>query len=295
MADIFISYAREDMRWMNNLVQALNSYGWSLWWDPEILPGKIFAETIEKELSSARCVVVGWSKQSIESRWVKEEALEADKQGKIIPVLVERVEAPFGFRSLHHIDLTAWDGTVNSPQLEELVKQLEKTLGPVPNPHVTQEEYQRTQAFFARLHAYDTGQISTITRLMRRDDEVVGGDVISFNHRASRFYGFSSESNSLSEISSGDLFSRLSSWVNPDDLAAFMEDQERLTDSLILGKECIASVPIRINSQHPYLEFRGQSFMPIIVAFSGKFAIDDHVEELIAVTYINVSSLCKGL
>jgi hypothetical protein len=107
--------------------------------------------------------------------------------------------------------------------------------------------------------------------------------------------GFSSESNGLSEISYEDIFSRLSHWINADDLAAFAEDQVRLMDSLILGRECIGSVPIRINSQHPYSEFRDQSFMPIIVAFSGKFAIDDHVEELIAVTYINLSSLCKHL
>jgi hypothetical protein len=192
MADIFISYVREDMRWMSNLVQALKSYGWSVWWDPDLPPGKIFSETIEEELSSARCVVVGWPKQSIESRWVKEEALEADKQGKIVPVLLEKVEPPFGFRILHCVDLTAWDETVNSLQLEVLIKQLAKTLGPPPNPHVAQEEYQRTKEFFGRLHAYDTGQISTITRLIRRDDRVVAGDVISFNRRASRFYGFSS-------------------------------------------------------------------------------------------------------
>jgi hypothetical protein len=52
---------------------------------------------------------------------------------------------------------------------------------------------------------------------------------------------------------------------------------------------------IRINNQHPHVEFRDQSFIPIIVAFSGKFAIDDHVEELIAVTYINLSTLCRSI
>ena len=58
------------------------------------------------------------------------------EQGKIFPVLIEEIKAPLGFRFLQKIDLTAWDGTVNSSQLEELVKQLEKTLGPAPNPHV---------------------------------------------------------------------------------------------------------------------------------------------------------------
>ena len=85
MADIFISYAREDLRWASNLTQALNSYGWSTWWDPEIPSGKEYDEIIEEELSSARCIIVGWSEQSIRSRWVKDEAREAVEQGKIIP------------------------------------------------------------------------------------------------------------------------------------------------------------------------------------------------------------------
>ena len=87
MADIFISYAREDIRWASNLTQALKSYGWSIWWDPEIPSGKEYDEIIEEELSNARCIVVGWSEHSVKSRWVKDEAREAVEQEKIIPVL----------------------------------------------------------------------------------------------------------------------------------------------------------------------------------------------------------------
>jgi hypothetical protein len=292
MADIFISYAREDLRWASHLVQALNSYGWSIWWDPETPPGKEYDEIIEKELSTARCIIVAWSKNSIRSRWVKEEAQEGIEQEKIIPVLVEEVKAPLGFRSLHHIDLTAWDETVNSPQLEALVKQLEKTLGPTPHSYIPQEEYRRVQEFFIKLLDYDTGLSSTIVRVIRQEGSVISADLFRANPRAYRFFGYASEPEHLAMA---DLLQRVSLWVNPHDLHEFRLDQMRLGENLILGLECHASVPLRINDRHPYHEFRDQSFMPIIVAFSGKFAIHEHVEELIFVTYINISVLCQHL
>jgi hypothetical protein len=188
--------------------------------------------------------------------------------------------------------LEAWDGTVNSPQLEELVMQLEKTVGPAPNPHVPQEEYRRTQEFFTKLLEYDTGHISTIVRLIRKNNELVGGYLFRANNRACRFYDIAPD---FDEISGSDLIEILRSWVNENDLELFLEDQIRISNNLILGRECQASVPIRFTNQHPYEEFRDQSFMPIVVSFSGKFAIDDHVEELLAITYINLSNLCKSI
>ncbi len=88
MADIFISYAREDLRWASHLVQALKSYGWSIWWDHEIPLGKQFEEVIDKELSDARCVIVGWSEYSTKSRYVIDEAKEGIEQKKILPVFI---------------------------------------------------------------------------------------------------------------------------------------------------------------------------------------------------------------
>ena len=294
MANIFISYAREDERWAANLTQALTSYGWSTWWDPEIPPGKQFDEIIEKELSSAKCIIVGWSIYSVKSRWVKAEAQEAIEQDKYIPVLIEDIKVPLGFRILQNIDLTAWDGTVNSSKLERLVLELEKKLGPALNPNVPQEEYKRNQEFFIKLLEHDTGQISTIVRIIRQNKAIIGMDLFRANHRAHRFFNWP-ETKSLSGVSGAELIDRLRYWVNENDIETFVEDQNRLAQNLTLGRECLAKVPIRINDQHPYTEFRGQSFMPVIVSFSGKFSIDEHVEELVAVTYFNLSTLCTNI
>lgn len=293
MADIFISYARENLHWASDLTRALRAYGWSVWWDPEIPPGKEYDKIIEDELSSARCVIVGWSEQSIKSRWVREEAEEALDKGKIIPVLIEETKAPLGFRTLQNVDLTDWNGTLNSPQLERLVKQLEKFLDePTPNPHVPQDEYRQTKEFFIKLLYYDTGEASLILRLIRKDNDITDVYLLRANNQACRLYDIASN---CTEVKGSDLFCKTSSWVNAGDFETLKEDQERIFNNLILGKECRALIPVRFNNLHPHAEFRGQSFIPIIVAFSGKFAIDDHVEELIAITYINLSILCKSL
>ena len=61
MADVFISYAREDRPFAARLAHRLEAGGRSVWWDREILPGKDFAELIAAELARAKAVVVIWS------------------------------------------------------------------------------------------------------------------------------------------------------------------------------------------------------------------------------------------
>lgn len=53
MSDIFISYAHSDGARAQNLAKALEQHGWSVWWDPQIPPGKTFDEVIEKALNAA--------------------------------------------------------------------------------------------------------------------------------------------------------------------------------------------------------------------------------------------------
>ncbi|MGA9600392.1 MAG: toll/interleukin-1 receptor domain-containing protein [Methylocystis sp.] len=70
MCDIFISYASEDRSRAENFARALEAYGWSVFWDRTIRVGSTWRDTIGKQLKSARCVIVLWSKDSIESDWV---------------------------------------------------------------------------------------------------------------------------------------------------------------------------------------------------------------------------------
>ena len=58
MADVFVSYARKDKARVAPVVAALESQGWSVWWDPAIDPGQEFDQLISGELARARAVLL---------------------------------------------------------------------------------------------------------------------------------------------------------------------------------------------------------------------------------------------
>jgi hypothetical protein len=104
MADIFVSYAREDEPRARVLTAALESRGWSVFWDRRIPDGKDFSAYIQEQLDAARCVVVLWSKASVASPFVRDEATEG-LGGRLVPALIEVVKQPLGFRQLQAADL----------------------------------------------------------------------------------------------------------------------------------------------------------------------------------------------
>jgi hypothetical protein len=133
MADIFISFAREDQPSAKVLAEAPTHQGWLVWWDHEIPPGSTFDEMIEKELSEVRCVLALWSAASVASKWVKAEAAEANDRGVLVPVLLEDVRLPLEFRRIEAADLIGWTGQTNHDGFRGLVKALDGKLR-VPAP-----------------------------------------------------------------------------------------------------------------------------------------------------------------
>ena len=122
MSEIFISYARADKEKAELLANAFSQKGWSVWWDREIPPGKSFDETIENALSSARCVVVLWSKTSVSSRWVKTEAAEGAERGILVPALIDNVKIPLEFKRIEAADLADWRGDSSHREFDELLR-----------------------------------------------------------------------------------------------------------------------------------------------------------------------------
>jgi hypothetical protein len=115
MADLFVSYAREDQARVAALVALLEGEGRSVFWDRNIPPGGTWRSHIGRELEQARCVVVAWSEHSIRSEWVIEEAEEAKARGILIPVFLDTVQPPRGFRGIQAADLSGWQKGRNSP------------------------------------------------------------------------------------------------------------------------------------------------------------------------------------
>jgi hypothetical protein len=79
MSDIFLSYTRENATTARSIARALEREGWTVFWDPKIAPAEEWREVIRTELDTASCVVVLWSSHSVESRWILEEAEEAQR------------------------------------------------------------------------------------------------------------------------------------------------------------------------------------------------------------------------
>jgi hypothetical protein len=129
MAAIFLSYAREDEPRARTLATALESRGWSVFWDRRIPHGKDFNAHIQQQLDDARCIVVLWSKASLASHFVRDEATEG-LNGRLVPALIEAVRQPLGFRQLQAADLSDWHGVLPHDEFDRFVDSIASVVPP---------------------------------------------------------------------------------------------------------------------------------------------------------------------
>jgi len=114
------------------LAHALKARGWSVFWDRTIPIGKTWRETIEKELQNSRCLIVLWSETSVGSGWVQEEADFGKRRGILLPILIENVEPPMGFRSIQTADLVNWNAGEPTPAFDRLTTDVAALIGTPP-------------------------------------------------------------------------------------------------------------------------------------------------------------------
>jgi formylglycine-generating enzyme required for sulfatase activity len=129
VSDIFLSYAREDHERALPVVTALRELGWEVWWDPTILPGETWDQVIEEALDGARCVVVLWSRVSVQKHWVRTEAAEGHRRGILVPALLDEVRIPLAFRAIQAASLIGWSGAQPHAEFEKLARAVSKVLG----------------------------------------------------------------------------------------------------------------------------------------------------------------------
>lgn len=103
MADVFISYARADQAKVEKLAEALESSGYSLWWDRHLQGGSEYSKDIETAIAEAKAVIVAWSKASVESEWVRDEAAFARDANKLVPIQLDGTSPPLGYRQRQSI------------------------------------------------------------------------------------------------------------------------------------------------------------------------------------------------
>ena len=122
MADVFISYATEDRERVTPIVEAIDQAGFSVWWDLRIELGSSFDREIERELNAAACVVVIWSKRSIESEWVRNEAQDGLDRDILLPILIDDIRPPLAFR---RAQTAHFSGQASTDELSRVVSGVE--------------------------------------------------------------------------------------------------------------------------------------------------------------------------
>jgi TPR repeat protein len=130
MADIFISYAREDEATAQRLRDVLASQGWDIWRDREgIATGTQWSASIETALRDAKCVVVLWSVAALSSLFVRDEAEIGRNAKKLVPVQIDDIELPIGFRGIQTANLVNWQGELDHPEYRKLVTAIADRVG----------------------------------------------------------------------------------------------------------------------------------------------------------------------
>jgi formylglycine-generating enzyme required for sulfatase activity len=115
VADVFLSYNREDQPKAKLIAEALERAGFKVWWDTVLRAGQTYDEVTERQLRDAWAVVVLWSSRSVQSKWVRAEATLGERKSALIPVMIEPCERPIMFELIQTADLTNWQGDLTDP------------------------------------------------------------------------------------------------------------------------------------------------------------------------------------
>jgi hypothetical protein len=100
MADLFLSYAHQDIRFAEMLAQLLEANGLTVWWDRRMVAGERINDVIDEQLEKAKAVIVLWSPVSVKSDWVRGEAQTAHELTKLVPIKIADCKLPINYRGI---------------------------------------------------------------------------------------------------------------------------------------------------------------------------------------------------
>lgn len=121
MADVFLSYKREDSARVRKLVAALREATLDVWWDEDIPGSAPWETTIERALGEAKAVIVCWSPASVASENVRSEARGAREDGRLIQVFLKPCSPPLFFGERQGVDLSSWRGQPDDARIGKIV------------------------------------------------------------------------------------------------------------------------------------------------------------------------------
>ncbi len=135
MADVFISYKREDRPRILPLAQALERDGYTVWWDLDLVTGERWGARIKTELDAAKAVIVVWTAASVAanntyaSEFIENEANEAARRGVLAPVLLDDGRIPWTHQQKQYADLVGWRGDIRHIGYAQLIEGVSRLAG----------------------------------------------------------------------------------------------------------------------------------------------------------------------
>jgi hypothetical protein len=107
MAQVFISYSRRDLAFVNQLVSDLKETGMDVWHDLSGLEGgSRWRIEIQNAIQNSDYIIVVLSPDSVKSEWVEREYMYAENlKKKVLPIMHRECELPLGFLNLNYIDV----------------------------------------------------------------------------------------------------------------------------------------------------------------------------------------------
>ncbi len=120
--DVFFSYSRADIKAAKPIIDAIEDAGISVWWDGLLEGGARFNRVTEEALKNASAVVVLWSKTSVASHWVHDEATSGRDRSCLVPLSIDGSEPPLGFRQFQFINISRAGAKSNSPEMQKALQ-----------------------------------------------------------------------------------------------------------------------------------------------------------------------------
>lgn len=139
--NVFVSYSRDDRKTVLPIIQALENSGLTVWWDGLLEAGTVFLQTTEQALEQADAVLVLWTKTSVNSNWVRDEATIGRDSGRLVPITTDGSMPPLGFRQFHVVDLSSSKNSPDAPEFQNVTQSIRALMGqpltghpPAPSP-----------------------------------------------------------------------------------------------------------------------------------------------------------------
>ena len=199
MADVFISYKREDRELVRTLVRALQERGLTVWWDNRLEWGQNWITCIKRALDGATCAIVLWTPRSVASDGtyrsdvVAAEATTAFGRKVLLPVRIGQLERPFPHNILQEEDLSNWAGNADDPTFVRIAARLETFCGPITLPAgdefaawLTAEQANHAEAFRAFARTFPGSRFARDAELRAAETDIRTADIALAREAARR-------------------------------------------------------------------------------------------------------------